>query len=100
MISKDFDALSDDERYVAMQACHEKEWEAKCTRCGACCGVAEGDPCEHLLELKNGKYACAIYENRFGLHHTRSGREFRCVPIRSILHISWPGDACCGYKKK
>ena len=32
--------LEDDEaRYETIQACQEKEWEAKCTRCGACCGI-------------------------------------------------------------
>lgn len=100
MISRDPAELSDDERYATIQACQEKEWEAKCTRCGACCGITEGDPCENLLSLQNGKYACAIYENRFGIHRTRSGREFRCVPIRNILNINWPGDICCGYKNK
>ncbi len=74
-------------------------WEAKCTRCGVCCGIVEGDPCEHLVEVGKGVYGCSIYENRFGEHKTVSGKVFRCVPIRDILHKSWPGDQCCGYKK-
>lgn len=90
--------ISDEARYKILQEEQERQWEAKCTRCGACCGIIEGDPCEHLVELKCGKYACAIYERRFGLHKTRSGKPFRCVPIRDILHLSWPGDRCCGYK--
>jgi hypothetical protein len=91
--------LNDEIRYNALQEQQLKTWEATCTRCGACCGIIEGDPCEHLVETPDGKYACEIYENRFGLHKTRSGKPFRCVPIRDILHKSWPGDSCCGYKK-
>ena len=89
----------DNQRYQKLQEEQLKRWEATCTRCGACCGITEGDPCEHLVEAGNGKYLCGIYENRFGLHQTRSGKPFRCVPIRDILHKSWPGDICCGYKK-
>ncbi|MCA9406065.1 MAG: hypothetical protein KC684_05975 [Candidatus Omnitrophica bacterium] len=92
--------LTDRQRYEYLQQQKEKQWEAKCRRCGACCGSIEGDPCEHLLQLDNGLFACSIYENRFGLHKTVSGREFYCVPIRNILHESWPGDECCGYKTK
>jgi len=89
----------DAERYQKLQEQQEHIWEAKCLRCGACCGIVEGDPCEHLEELSSGKYVCSIYENRFGEHKTRSGKPFLCVPIRNILHQSWPGDECCGYKK-
>lgn len=92
--------MDDLARYQRHQQESEKRWEQLCTRCGACCGVAEGDPCEHLIELSNHKYACAIYENRFGIHKTKSGRSFQCVPIRNILHINWPGDQCCGYKNR
>jgi hypothetical protein len=91
--------FSDDARYQLIQSAKHKEWEAKCTRCGACCGIIEGDPCEHLVESWGGKYTCSIYENRFGLHQTKSGKPFCCVPIRDILHQPWPGDHCCGYKK-
>ena len=90
---------SDDNRYQKLQAEQLEEWESLCTRCGACCGALDGDPCEHLIELPDGKYSCSIYNHRFGLHKTRSGRPFRCVPIRKILHKSWPGDECCAYKK-
>lgn len=91
--------LNDDTRYEQLQEEQYKAWEAKCTRCGACCGIVEGDPCEHLRKLETGKYICSIYTNRFGLHRTISGKPFLCVPIRQILHQSWPGDQCCGYKK-
>lgn len=90
---------SDEERYKALQVKEERAWESKCTRCGACCGATDSDPCENLLFLPDGKYACKIYETRFGLRQTISGKKFHCVPIRDILHINWTGDSCCGYKK-
>ena len=66
------------------------------------CGAYDGDPCEHLRRAEGVKthgYYCSIYDHRFGLHNTVSGNKIRCVPIRQILHASWPGDECCGYKK-
>ena len=75
------------------------EWESLCKCCGACCGMVDGDPCEHLAELVDRKYTCQIYESRFGLHKIRSGRPFKCVPIRDILHESWLGNHACAYKK-
>ena len=75
------------------------QWEALCGRCGACCGAFDGDPCEHLCRDDAKKYHCSIYEHRFGTHKTISGKEIKCVPIRNILHASWPGDSCWGYKK-
>lgn len=86
-------------RYQRLQAQQLKDWENLCSRCGACCGVVDGDPCEHLRAHQKGMYYCSIYENRFGEHQTVSGKKFVCVPIRNILHKSWPGDGCCGYKK-
>ncbi len=91
--------MDDPQRYKQLQQEQEKRWESLCGRCGACCGAAEGDPCEHLEKLDNGRYSCTIYSNRFGLHKTRGGKPFLCVSIRDILHKSWPGDSCCGYKK-
>jgi len=90
----------DNQHYDQWQKMQESRWESLCGRCGACCGAAEGDPCEHLRGSKRGEYYCAVYENRFGLHKTVSGKPFECVPIRQILHKSWPGDECCGYKKE
>lgn len=86
------------EAYQRWQEGQLRAWEAKCGRCGACCGTVDGDPCEHLRKDNNSKYFCSIYEHRFGLRKTVSGKEFACVPIRQILHQSWPGDSCCGYK--
>lgn len=89
----------DSEQYLQWQELNYKSWESKCGRCGACCGSIEGDPCEHLRKDTDSRYSCQIYENRFGLHKTVSGKMIKCVPIRDILHKSWPGDRCCGYKK-
>ncbi len=86
------------ELYQQWQKDRHEEWEAKCGRCGACCGAFDGDPCVHLQ--KDGThYYCDVYENRFGPQKTVSGRDINCVHIRSVLHTSWPGDECCGYKK-
>lgn len=88
----------DEQRYLDMQDKQQAVWEGMCGRCGACCGL-KGDPCVNLFKADDGKYACRVYENRLGMQRTVSGKEFRCIPIRFILHTSWPGDECCGYKK-
>ncbi len=88
----------DDQKYQNFQKEKFLEWEALCGRCGACCGSVD-DPCENLVKSEDGRYACSTYENRFGFHKTISGKTIECVPIRNILHMSWPGDQCCGYKK-
>ena len=77
------------------------EWEAKCTRCGACCGSLE-DPCENLRQGDDGRCSCVVYDNRFGTWKTVSGKPLLCVPIRQKLAQghTWPGDRDCGYKKK
>jgi hypothetical protein len=85
--------------YISYQDKKLEEFEALCRRCGACCGALDNDSCQHLLLGKDGKYSCNIYENRFGLHKTKSGREFICVPIRQILFKSWSGSWNCAYKK-
>ena len=89
----------DQERYEQKMKEEQERWEAKCGRCGACCGAFDGDPCEHLRKDESHKYYCSIYENRFGVHKTISGKEINCVPIRNILHSHWHGDHCCGYKR-
>jgi len=91
--------MSDINRYNEWMASQTIEWEAKCTRCGACCGAFD-DPCENLSRDPDGKYYCAVYERRFGVWHTISGQELICVPIRVKIAQghSWPGDEHCGYK--
>lgn len=76
------------------------EHEAKCKRCGACCGVLEGDPCEHLQRGADGRYLCDIYENRFGLRKTVKGEPVLCVPIRNMLHKTWWGRTQCAYVRQ
>lgn len=95
-----FEEITDDARYEAMKEKQAASWEAMCTRCGACCGSTTNDPCENLLKMPDGKYGCKIYETRFGLRKTISGKSFQCVPLRWIVHQSWPGDQMCGYKKR
>lgn len=89
----------DTHRYTAHQQQELERWENLCGRCGACCGAFDGDPCEHLRQGVDKKYFCSIYANRFGPKRTVKGNTINCVPIRQILHTSWPGDHCCGYKK-
>ena len=86
-------------RYSAWTDDKARAWEARCTRCGACCGALD-DPCENLRQ-DNGKYFCAVYDQRFGKWHTVSGKELNCVPLRQKLAQghTWPGDEHCGYKK-
>ncbi len=89
----------DELRYQSLQEKQSLDWEHACASCGACCGLAENDPCEELVCLPSGKYVCRIYENRFGLHKTINGRVFKCVPLRKIIHGFWPGDEQCSYKR-
>ncbi|MBN1870300.1 MAG: hypothetical protein JW847_06995 [Candidatus Omnitrophica bacterium] len=86
------------ERYEQLQAKQLNEWEVLCHCCGSCCGINDNDPCEHLMEVHKGKFFCDIYENRFGMHKTISGKPFKCVPIRDVLQMFWAGDGNCGYK--
>ena len=95
----DSDAKDDLTRYNDYMVQHWLTWEAACRRCGACCGLAEGDPCEELGVDPQGRTFCRIYKNRFAGHRTRAGREFQCVPIRNILHTSWVGCSQCAYKQ-
>jgi len=85
---------SDEKEYCHLQEKQLKEWESLCKRCGACCGVYDqGGHCEHLIKSSlPHQYSCAIYDNRFGTHKTISGNNFSCVPLRNILHKTWPGD--------
>ncbi len=87
-------------RYEQWLFRQEREWEEACNHCGSCCGAYEGDPCVHWEAREDGSGRCGIYAARFGWRRTISGRRFRCVPVRDILHKSWPGDHLCVYKKK
>ena len=87
-------------RYQEYWDKHLKEAEDTCRRCGACCGVLDGDPCEHLKKRPDGKYYCDIYVERLGLKKTVQGKEFHCVSLRDILHKDWKGKEGCAYVKK
>ncbi|MCX5687939.1 MAG: hypothetical protein NTV71_04820 [Candidatus Omnitrophica bacterium] len=89
----------DDLDYIKYKDKKILEHENLCKRCGACCGVQDKDPCEHLKAFESNKYFCDIYENRFGLRKTVSGQEITCVPIRNILHKTWWGRSACSYIK-
>ncbi|MCK4462697.1 MAG: hypothetical protein KAU58_00105 [Candidatus Omnitrophica bacterium] len=89
--------IDDNTLYQEQQ--HKKwlEYENTCNRCGACCGIKDNDPCEHLKRAQDNRYFCDIYENRFGLRKTVSGKEIMCVPIRNMLHKTWWGRTECAY---
>jgi hypothetical protein len=76
-----------------------KEVDKLCTRCGACCGAYDGDPCLHLKKGEKGAFFCEIYPQRLGTRRTVKGEEFDCVLIEEILKTSWEGDWRCAYKK-
>ncbi|HQJ15510.1 MAG TPA: hypothetical protein PLJ26_03390 [Candidatus Omnitrophota bacterium] len=92
-------AVCDQGRYIRYWQEKEQEWNARCGRCGSCCGALE-DPCVNLQKLQSGGYACRLYENRLGRQRTVSGKEFMCVPVREKISAgqSWPGDERCEYK--
>ena len=72
-------------RYLEKQKELQKSYEARCQRCGACCGAYDGDPCSNLGEDAMNTYYCREYEARLGLQKTISGKTFTCVPIREVL---------------
>lgn len=82
------------------QEIDQNEFEDICIRCGACCGVYDGDPCIHLHRDENWQYYCDQYEDRLGMQRTISGREIECISILEMLDDEWIGDHLCGYKKK
>ncbi|MBU3911541.1 MAG: hypothetical protein KKD90_03040 [Candidatus Omnitrophica bacterium] len=92
--------MTDEERYSETLFKKYQEHEALCNRCGACCGMLDGDPCEHLEKTPDGLYACDIYEQRFGLRKTIKGEPVLCVPIHNVLHKTWWGRARCAYIRR
>ena len=89
----------DNERYNQIQEQKYQAHEALCKRCGACCGVLEEDPCEHLKKGSDDRYFCDTYNNRFSLQKTVKGEPILCVPIRNMLHKTWWGRSQCAYIK-
>ena len=68
--------------------------DARCYRCGVCCGATDGHPCEHL-KFDGRRHFCEIYPSRLGNHMTTTGRPFRCVEIVEIVRRTggYPGCA-------
>ncbi|MDP3143075.1 MAG: hypothetical protein Q8N14_03910 [Candidatus Omnitrophota bacterium] len=87
------------EEYHLYQDKKFTEYEALCHRCGSCCGIQDGDPCENLAFTDDEKSFCEIYGYRFGLRQTIAGKKFLCVPIRKILFKTWSGCSQCAYHK-
>jgi len=88
----------DEERYTFKQAEALREHEARCKRCGDCCGGYDSDPCANLAKDSRGAYYCRDYDHRLGPQKTVSGRAFTCVEIRDIVKFDLP-YASCAYKK-
>ncbi|MFC1621297.1 hypothetical protein ACFL2G_03225 [Candidatus Omnitrophota bacterium] len=92
--------MIDEKKYNQMQDQKYQAYEALCKRCGACCGILDGDPCEHLKKGLDGKYFCDTYNNRFGMQKTVKGEPVLCVPIRNMLNKTWWGCSQCVYVKQ
>ncbi|MCM8814021.1 MAG: hypothetical protein NC924_08850 [Candidatus Omnitrophica bacterium] len=86
-------------RYQTVLRQQQAAAEARCRRCGICCG-ANDDPCVHLRRQDDGQSWCDIYPRRLGTHTTRSGARFRCVEIRALPQGFWPGALHCAYRGK
>jgi hypothetical protein len=87
-----------EEDYRKNQIEEEEKYEARCLRCGVCCGALGDDPCANLRKAGDGKYFCAQYAHRIGPQKTVSGKSFICVPIRTlrVYHTLYP---LCPYLK-
>lgn len=83
-----------EELYLTKQAQQFREYEDLCRRCGACCGVYDGDACTNLIEQEDGKFFCKVYDRRWGKQTSRSGKVFTCVPIRELRQFDLPYLQC------
>ena len=70
--------------YLEKQQVIQHAYEARCKRCGACCGALGDDPCSRLKSDAQGKFYCSVYADRIGLQVTVTGKKFHCVPIRDL----------------
>ena len=84
----------DEAEYIQKQKEEEDRYEARCLRCGQCCGVGDGDLCVNLAKDKDDKYYCKDYEFRICQHVTLSGKHFICIPIRVFLEFNPPYPKC------
>ena len=90
--------MANDSDYSEKQGQEEAAYEARCRRCGGCCGAYDSDPCARLRKDEAGKYYCSVYDHRIGMQKTVSGKNFACVPIR-ILQPNLPFKGCAYYEK-
>lgn len=81
-----------DDRQIEMKAAYE----AKCRRCGVCCGSAGDDPCARLRREADGTHICTDYDHRLGVQKTVKGNEFHCVEIRDVIKEGVWHEGC-GY---
>jgi hypothetical protein len=86
----------DEAVYIRKQEAEGAEYEARCRRCGACCGADGADPCANLARETSGAYFCKSYDTRIGVQRTVSGRTFTCIPIRDVRRFGMPFEGC-GY---
>jgi len=89
--------MTDNVSYQKLLENDRTDYEKTCKRCGACCGVNDGDPCKNLIQDSDGLHYCGIYDKRIGPQETLSGRSFICVLIRNVRKF----DAVpigCAYK--
>ncbi|MDP1853241.1 MAG: hypothetical protein Q8L26_03425 [Candidatus Omnitrophota bacterium] len=84
----------DNDRYMEKQEDEFAKHEARCVRCGSCCGVTDGNLCVKLGRDACNKYFCKDYENRIGQQVTVSGKHFSCIPIRVFLQFNPPYPKC------
>lgn len=89
----------EDNEYLERQKRESESYESLCRCCGVCCGSRDNDPCAHLVRRDDGKYNCAIYNARFGVQKTVSGKEFTCVPIRDVINFGVHYEGC-GYNDR
>lgn len=82
--------------YEQKQETDHIAYEARCKRCGVCCGSQDNDPCVHLKRQESGEHFCDAYANRFGVQKTVSGKDFTCVMIRDVLKFGVHYEGC-GY---
>lgn len=89
----------DELSYLEKQKKYLERYETLCKRCGICCGANGNDPCVNLAKDEKNIFYCKIYDKRFGVQKTLSGKSFACVPIRDLIKggVSFPG---CVYMRK
>jgi len=88
----------EESQYLQKQKEEQEKYEALCSRCGACCGALDGDPCINLAKDSSDKYYCKVYDNRIGVQSTVSGKTFACMPIREIFRFKSPYPNCAYFK--